>query len=261
MVWNPLWKSVPLQAYKNSDHYWFSRKDAMNSPKTPFYKPSRTAASHAPMRQASQRKRRQLTICLLLALVVLFIYPGLRDRLNARDYLQRLAPGKILVATPKLYGQMFRDTELLIVQHDEEGTRALVLGVPLAAGLDRMRQIQYPQRKELMDAAQPADFWGGPLKLNKPLTLSANQLVSSDPGTKSLSEESISVGNNTLQVHQTSTLEGEIETTSAVTFRGYAGWYPGQLARELRDGRWQVLNASVPVVERHLAQLFNTIAP
>jgi putative transcriptional regulator len=233
----------------------------MNSPKTPFYKTSRTAASHAPMRQALQRKRRRLTICLLLALAVLFIYPGLRDRLNARDYLQRLAPGKVLVATPKLYGQMFRDTELLIVQHDEEGTQALVLGVPFSEGLERMRQIQSPQRKVLIDAAQPADFWGGPLKLNKPLTLSANQLVSSDSGTNPLSEDSIAVGDYTLQVHQTSTLDSAIEATSAVTFRGYAGWLPGQLARELRDGRWQVLNASAPVLERHLAQLFNTIAP
>lgn len=256
----PPWESVALHSYKNSHRYWFSRKDAMNSPKTLFYKLSRTAASPAPMRMALQRKRRQLTICLLLALVVLFIYPGLRDRLNARDYLQRLAPGKVLIATPKLYGQMFRDTELLILQHDEEGTRALVLGVPFAEGLDRMRQIQYPQRKVLMDAAQPADFWGGPLKLNKPLTLSANQLVSNDPGTQSLSEESIAVGDYTLQVHQTSTLDSAIEATSAVTFRGYAGWLPGQLARELRDGRWQVLNASAPVLERHLAQLFNTIA-
>lgn len=233
----------------------------MNLPQTPFYKPSLTAASHAPMRKASQRKRRRLTICLLLALVMLFIYPSLRDRLNARDYLQRLAPGKVLIATPKLYGQMFRDTELLIVQHDEEGTRALVLGVPLAEGLERMRQIQYPQRKVLMDAAQPADFWGGPLKLDKPLTLSAHQLVSSDPGTNPFGEESIAVGDYTLQLHQTSTLDSAIEATSAVTFRGYAGWHPGQLARELRDGRWQVLNASAPVVQRHLAQLFNTIAP
>lgn len=233
----------------------------MNSPKTPFYKQSRIAASHAPMRKALQRKRRQLTLCLLLALVVLFIYPGLRDRLNARDYLQRLTPGKVLAATPKLYGQMFRDTELLILQHDEEGTRALVLGVPLAEGLDRMGQIQNPQRQLLMDEAHPADFWGGPLKLHIPLTLSANQIVSSDPDTQHFGEKSIAVGDYALQVNQKSTLDSAIEATSAVTFKGYAGWYPGQLARELRDGRWQVLNASAPVVERHLAQLFNSIAP
>lgn len=245
----------------SDDHCCVSRKDAMNSSQTPLNKLSRTAASHAPMLKASQRKRRRMTICLLLALVVLFIYPGLRDRLNAHDYLKRLAPGKVLIATPKLYGRMFKDTELLILKHDEEGTRALVLGVPLADGLDRMQQIQYPQRKVLMEAAKPDDFWGGPLKLSKPLTLSATRFVSDDHRAKSLSEESIVMGDFTLHVHQTITLDSAIEATPAVTFRGYAGWHPGQLARELRDGRWQVLNASAPVLERHLVQLFNSIDP
>ena len=226
----------------------------MNSPQTPLSKPPRAAATHAPVREALRRKRRQLGICLLLALIVVGIYPSLRDRLNARDYVQRVAPGQILISTPKLFGGLFRDSELLIVRHDDQGTWALVLGVPFPEGLERMRQLQDTQRESLLDAAQPNDLWGGPLNLDKPLRLSTNQ-----PGSNQLGKTSIAIGEYNLQVGLTSTLDTAIEATRAMTFRGYAGWHPGQLARELRAGRWQMPAASAPIVERHLAELFNAI--
>ncbi len=226
----------------------------MNLPQTPLSKPPRAAATHAPVREALRRKRRQLGICLLLALIVVEFYPRLRDRLNVRDYVQRVAPGQILISTPKLFGGLFRDSELLIVRHDDQGTWALVLGVPFPEGLERMRQLQDTQRESLLDAAQPNDLWGGPLNLDKPLRLSTNQ-----PGSNQLGKESIAIGEYNLQVRLTSTLDTAIEATRAMTFRGYAGWHPGQLARELRAGRWQVPAASAPIVERHLAELFNSI--
>lgn len=218
-------------------------------------KPPRAAAIHGPVREALRRKRRQLGICLLLALIVVGIYPSLRDRLNARDYVQRVAPGQLLISTPKLFGRLFRNSELLIVRHDDQGTWALVLGVPFPEGLKRMRQLQDAQRESLLDAAQPNDLWGGPLNLDKTLRLSTNQ-----PGSNQLGKESIAIGEYKLQVRLTSTPDIAIETTRAMTFRGYAGWHPGQLAHELRAGSWQVPAASAPVLERHLAELFNAIA-
>jgi len=254
-------KNYPLDYLKSqiNIHHCFRRKVAMNLPQAPLSKPPRAAATHAPVREALRRKRRQTGICLLLALIVVGIYPSLRDRLNARDYVQRVAPGQILISTPKLIGGMFRDSELLILRHDDQGTWALVLGVPFPEGLERMRQLQDTQRESLLDAAQPNDLWGGPLNLDKPLKLSTNQPSSNQPSSNQLGVESIAIGEYNHQVHLTSTLDTAVEATRAMTFRGYAGWHPGQLARELRAGRWQVPAASAPIVERHLAELFNAI--
>jgi len=109
----------------------------MNSPQTPLSKPLHAAAIHGPVREALWRKRRQLGICLLLALIVVGIYPSLRDRLIARDFVQRVAPGQILISTPKLFGGPFRNSELLIVRHDDQGTWALVLGAASAPIAER----------------------------------------------------------------------------------------------------------------------------
>lgn len=140
--------------------------------------------------------------------------------------------GQLLVATPGLLDPNFFRTVVLVVEHSDEGAAGVVLNRPteteLAGPLDPWRPM----------AADPAlVFVGGPVSPEGAVCLARTgpddppggwQPVVDGLGVLDLSREAdeVSPGVDRLRV-----------------FAGYAGWEPGQLERELREGSWYVLEA------------------
>lgn len=176
---------------------------------------------HTPLQAANRLKRRQLTLYLGLALVVTALYPSLRDRVQAGGYLARLTPGAVLQATPQLYNPLFRDSDWLIVAHNEYGAWAVALGIPWEEGLERIKRRNGKAYEGSADRDE-ALWWGGPMMMELSVSL---HLDATGVPTILLDE-----------AHDGRTVTGKV----LGHYRGHAGWLPGQLAQEIRRGNWRV---------------------
>ncbi len=144
------------------------------------------------------------------------------------------ATGKLLVATPRTGGEVFRRSVVLVLHHDEEGAQGIVLNRPMAAPVSAV----LPYWQEYV--TDPSNvFQGGPVGLDSALGLVTV------PGDKA--EEPMGVrllfGGIGLVDLDIPPIVVMPEVAVLRIFAGYAGWSPGQLDAEIREGGWYVVDA------------------
>lgn len=134
--------------------------------------------------------------------------------------------GHLLVAGPGLHDPNFRRTVILVGEHGDEGA----LGVVLNRMSDSRVDDALPELAGLVDGAEPVHV-GGPVQPSAIVVLAefeeperAGTLVLDDIGF--------------LPAEIDPDALGELRRTRV--FAGYAGWGPGQLDGELREGSWIV---------------------
>jgi putative transcriptional regulator len=147
--------------------------------------------------------------------------------------MERLSSG-FLIAMPQLGDPNFHRTVVLILQHNAEGARGVVLNRPTRVTLEDVARGQSlsvaPRlRRELVYAGGPVEPQRG-LVLHDRLGLEEKRQLA--PGLF-LSET----------VDALEQLLGE-ETGVLRFFLGYAGWGSQQLERELQQGTWLFTEAS-----------------
>jgi putative transcriptional regulator len=145
---------------------------------------------------------------------------------GAGNNIQRLTPGTLLVASDKLGDPNFAETVILITRRDEnEGTLGLVL--------NRQADITLAKAFPKLHANADPVYEGGPVSPD-----AVQGLLRS--GSKPDDAEQV-VGSIYSVVHK-ALLEKSISShLAAAKFRvylGYAGWGPGQLENEIRQGAW-----------------------
>ena len=150
----------------------------------------------------------------------------------------RLARGVFLVARESMPDPNFARTVLLITEYRDTGTVGLVLNRPL----DRSALDILPELKQLDPAASQL-YLGGPVRLN-----SLRLLVRTDAD---LGDYPSVIGN----VFQIDDLQGmrsllgrEPGQFRVRLYAGYAGWYPGQLEREMLRGDWLLARADAALI-------------
>jgi putative transcriptional regulator len=148
--------------------------------------------------------------------------------------LERLSPGRLLVANPELPDPNFDRTVVLLLGCGDEGALGVVLNRPsdtlLAAPLPGLERL----------AADPAVvFVGGPVQLQAVICLARSE-----------GPQELSGGWNPF-MPEVGTLDlgadGETlsdSVTEVRVFAGYAGWGAGQLESELAAGAWWVFDAA-----------------
>jgi len=142
--------------------------------------------------------------------------------------------GKLLVATPRTVGEVFRRSVVLVLQHDEDGAQGVVLNRPMVAPISAV--LPYWQDY----VTDPATiFQGGPVALDSALGLVTV------PGDKD--EEPMGVrllfggiGLVDLDIPPVVVMP---EVAGLRIFVGYAGWSAGQLDQEIREGGWYVVES------------------
>lgn len=153
-------------------------------------------------------------------------------RWQHRGVTTKLAPG-LLVAAPSLHCPFFHHAVVLLVDHDEDGALGFVINRPtetpvtsLLAGLE----------VDDLNAELPGAVWvGGPVAPETGWVLF-------DPTSGDATEvEAVHLGPR-LAVSASRTFldrlaEGRGPARYALLL-GYAGWGPGQLDDEIREGRW-----------------------
>jgi len=142
--------------------------------------------------------------------------------------------GQLLVATPQTGGDVFRRSVVLVLHHDEDGAQGVVLNRRLEAQVESV----LPGWEAYV--TPPAQiFQGGPVALDSALGLV------SVPG--DIDEEPMGVrllfGGVGLVDLDVPPLVVVPEIAGLRIFAGYAGWAPGQLEEEIREGGWYVVES------------------
>lgn len=154
--------------------------------------------------------------------------------------LRRIAVGRLLVATPSLTDPNFDRTVALILQHDpEDGTMGIVLNRPTGLSVD-----------DHLDgwgvvAPSPARVYiGGPVHPELAIVAATCPVASTAPvGPDIWPEEIVQLTDYAGVVDLTldpSLLVGKLVVR---VFAGHAGWSPGQLAEEIAEDAWWVVDA------------------
>jgi putative transcriptional regulator len=150
--------------------------------------------------------------------------------------------GRVLVARPGLMDPHFKATVVLVFQHDRDsGTMGVVVNRPSPA---RLRDVV--EKVAGVDGREDVLWYGGPCQPNAVWVLHRRPDVE-EPGSE------VAPG---LFLGGTPALLTELLTTTAPNpggemfrvVRGYAGWAPGQLAREIREGSWRVDEADPEIL-------------
>jgi putative transcriptional regulator len=143
------------------------------------------------------------------------------------------ATGKLLVATPRTGGQAFRRSVVLVLQHDGEGAQGVVLNHPLNAPVSA---VLPPWQDYVTDP--PNVFQGGPVALDSALGLVTVPGDRQEPAGVRLLFGGLGLADLDLPPPVVMPGVGGLRI-----FAGYAGWSPGQLEQEIRDGGWYVVES------------------
>ena len=197
--------------------------------------------------------------CTLMILLVFIFLPGANSGTpgpDLRQFIQpvdnyspyqptqgiqeqvRLARGVILIAKKSMTDPNFAKTVLLITEYDDTGTLGLVLNRPL----EKLAVEILPQLKELeLDSLNL--YLGGPVRMNSLRLLVQTGL---DLG------EDYQVIDNVFQITDLQgvqqLLQQEMGQFHLRLYAGYAGWYPGQLERELLRGDWHLSRVDAAMI-------------
>jgi putative transcriptional regulator len=143
------------------------------------------------------------------------------------------AKGKFLVASRTLADPRFRETVVLLISYGTEGATGLIINRPTKVPLAEMLPSM-PGLKKRADIV----YYGGPVEGPRLLMLIRS-------GEKP--EESGRVFGNVYVSSSRNTLErmiGAHRTQKQIRFyAGYAGWFSGQLDREVSRGDWHIVSA------------------
>lgn len=167
----------------------------------------------------------------------LLLLTGLLAGLRAAPALAdvRAAPGRLLVATDEVHGEIFARTVILLLHYDESGAMGLVVNRPTDVAPGEV--LDDPAR---LSGYRGTFFWGGPVEMAGLWAL--------------LRSPSPPAGATTIidNVHLVSfdDAAGRLpaDASNLRLYIGYAGWAPGQLDDELSTGSWDVQDASEKIV-------------
>lgn len=157
--------------------------------------------------------------------------PG--DRWQARGVSSELAPG-LIAAAPSLQCPFFNHTLVLLVDHGEQGTFGFCIN---KASDVRFRQVLSEVGLEI-DAVSPPE---APVLVGGPVSPETGWIVFDPREGGWPEEETIRLGERVAVSASMKILEslaaGEGPRHRLMTL-GYAGWGPGQLEAEMKDGAW-----------------------
>ena len=130
---------------------------------------------------------------------------------------ESLRPGQLLVATPILGESTFHRTVILMLEHNEAGSLGVVLNRPSAVAV----ADSFPGWEEATVSPMVL-FEGGPVEPSGVLGVGRNNAGEVAPADLELGPAGV----------------GPVRL-----FQGYAGWSPGQLAMELGEQAWWIIDA------------------
>ena len=150
---------------------------------------------------------------------------------------EELAKGKFLIANPQLQGTYFGETVILLTDHDTSGSMGLIVNRPTSIDLSALGpEFKGSNREDHL-------YLGGPVARNRAFLLIQTP---SPPDEVIHVLEDIYFGNSR-RLFET-ILQFNYPEEQFRVYLGYAGWWPGQLEQEVREGAWQVVAGNSAMV-------------
>ena len=153
-----------------------------------------------------------------------------------------LAPG-LLVAAPGMTCPFFNHTVVLLVDHDEDGALGFVINRPTNTPVTSL--IEGLEIDDLGDELEGEVWVGGPVAPETGWVLF--DPTSGDSEDVEMVELDARVAVSASRVFLERIADGEGPDTYAVML-GYAGWGPGQLDDEIREGSWIWVDLSAELI-------------
>lgn len=176
-----------------------------------------------------------LTVSLLLA-------TGQSSAKNPLDrYFGATIKGKILVASPTISDKRFRQSVILMVDHDADGAFGLIINKPLYS-IKKSTLFDKLNLKHEPDENFITIFYGGPV--DPKLGFVIHEAEYSIDATRRVTDE-ISVSPERDVILAMAKGEGPKRYVFAL---GYSGWLSGQLEFEMRRGDWLIAPANSKIV-------------
>jgi len=165
----------------------------------------------------------------------------------ALDGFEPVVPGTLLVASDRLGDPNFSETVVFLIRRtSDEGTMGIVLNRPMDLTLAKA----FPQ----MHATTDPVYEGGPV---------SSDAVQALLRTADKPENAEHIVGDVYVVSRKALLEKSItDHLPKDKFRvylGYAGWGPGQLENEIRQGAWSTLHANKYVFDGEPASLWQRL--
>jgi putative transcriptional regulator len=143
--------------------------------------------------------------------------------------------GRLLVATPAIESGPFLRSVVFVLDHDADGTLGVIVNRPLPSDVEDV----LPGWAGLVNAPVCL-FDGGPVGVDSALALGLVADPSDEPATPAGWRRMTGrVG----LVDLDGPVPAGTELVGLRVFAGYAGWGPEQLADELAEGAWMVVDA------------------
>jgi len=174
---------------------------------------------------------------ILACIICIFIFFGLVEDGYTKE-IPRLAKGVFLIANKPLAGSYFRNSVILIVEHDIRRTSGLIINKPLNQALSKVLPDikQFEKSKKLL-------YLGGPVMPEMAFLLFR---------TRKSPQNSIKISDKVYFSHKVEALsaQGTVldNEEDFQVYSGYSGWLPGQLEREISRGSWRVVTADPEIV-------------
>ena len=140
-----------------------------------------------------------------------------------------------IVATKKLKDTRFKNTVVVMLDHDEEGALGVVIKKPLGfATIGSLIKSLNDEtiKKDLLNYKVPI-YWGGPLDNNKILIIHSKDYKNKN--TKSY--DKVSISNDYKALLDIAKKKGPIKSLVVI---GVSAWTEGQLEGEIDKGHWNL---------------------
>lgn len=160
---------------------------------------------------------------------------------------QRIKPkqGIILISEPSLNDFYFRQSVVLLAEHNEEGSFGLIVNKPISS---RIGEIV----SEFSDLDFPV-YLGGPVKTD---TLFFIHTIPGIPNSMKIMDGLFwggDIRSVNILMHEQRLSDEQIRF-----FLGYSGWHPNQLDREISENAWVLSQASIhEVIHPHPESLWS----
>ncbi|MBC7174623.1 MAG: YqgE/AlgH family protein [Polyangiaceae bacterium] len=156
-----------------------------------------------------------------------------RSGWHTQNVTENLTPG-CLVAAPGLACPFFHRAVVLMVEHGAEGSFGFVVNKAADIALDAVAG-------EMKLGAGPGHLLDMPVMLGGPVSPNTGWVLFDPAGKPLPSEDTVQLGERMAVTSSAQVLERFLSGEApehAMVLLGYAGWSPGQLEAEMKEGAW-----------------------
>ncbi len=150
--------------------------------------------------------------------------------------------GSLLVSTPAILDPRFNKAVIYMISHNSKGAMGLIINKPMEE-LDFHEIVTGVLRKDGQKRLDQTVLFGGPVEFKRGFLLHSPEYYLS--GTTLKLNAQYNLTNDTKALEDICEGRGPVSSVFAL---GYAGWYAGQLEREILEDSWLVAKADPSII-------------